>query len=528
MLVPILNAQATEERAEDARMSAFVGAIAVGNLVKLTLGPRGMDKLLTLASTHGLMVTNDGATILKSIPLDNPAAKVLVNLAKVQDDEVGDGTTLVTVLAAELLAEAERLVDQHIHPQTIIAGYRVALEAALAALEKIAIDKLLDKAAFREELLLIARTTLSSKILAQSRNQFAELAVDAVLRLQGLTLLERIQLLKIPGGTLTELFLDDGFILDKKFGVNQPKKVVKPKILVANTAMDTDKVKVFGAKFKVDLTLKLAELERAERDKMKAKVAQIVAYGADIFVNRQLIYDYPEHLFTDAKMNLIEHADFEGIERLLLVLGADVVSTFDKPGLVTLGTCDLVEEVVVGDSTMLRFSGFGEGKGQACTVVLRGATQLVLDEAERSLHDALSVLLQTTRETRTTLGGGCAEMNMAKAVDTAAQNADGKEALAVEAYARALRRLPSILAENAGFDASELVAKLRAAIYNGMVTSGLDLQKGAIGDMRDLGVVESYKLKRAVVSSASEAAEVLLRVDNILRAKPRTADRNRM
>lgn len=527
MSVQIFGDQVTEERAENARLSAFVGAIAVGDLVKSTLGPKGMDKLLQSASSNTCMVTNDGATILKSIPLDNPAAKVLVNISKVQDDEVGDGTTSVTVLSAELLREAEKLIDQSkIHPQTIIEGYRLASAAALDALTKAAVDNSHDKTMFREDLIHIAKTTLSSKILSQDKDHFAELATNAILRLKGSTNLEHIQIIKILGGKLSDSFLDEGFILAKKFGNNQPKRIENAKILIANTTLDTDKVKIFGTKFKVDSTAKLAQLEKAEREKMKNKIAKISKFGINTFINRQLIYDYPEQLFTDLGINSIEHADFEGVERLALVTGGEVVSTFDEPSKCKLGECDVIEEIMLGEQPFLKFSGCKAG--EACTVVLRGATDQTLDEAERSLHDALSVLSQTTKETRTVLGGGCAEMVMSKAVDTEAQNIDGKKSLAVEAFARALRQLPTILADNAGFDSSELVSKLRSSIYNGISTSGLDLNNGTIADMRQLGIVESYKLKRAVVSSASEAAEVLLRVDNIIRARPRTANRQHM
>lgn len=525
MSVNIFGDQVTEERAENARLSSFVGAIAVGDLVKSTLGPKGMDKLLTSASTGESMVTNDGATILKSIPFDNPAAKVLVNIAKVQDDEVGDGTTSVTVLSSELLREAEKLVDQKIHPQTIIEGYRIASKTALEQLEALAVDNSANDEKFREDLLNIAKTTLSSKVLSQDKEYFAKLAVDAILRLKGSTNLDHIQIIKKVGGKLSDSFLDEGFILDKRFGVGQPKKIKNAKILIANTSMDTDKVKIFGAKFKVDSTSKLAELEKAEREKMKEKVEKIKKFSINCFVNRQLIYDWPEQLFTDAGINSIEHADFDGVERLALVTGGEVVSTFDDPSNVKLGHCDTIEEIIIGEDVMTKFSGVA--KGQACTIILRGATEQLLDESERSLHDALSVLSQTTVETRTVLGGGCSEMNMSKAVDQAAQNESGKKSLAIEAFARALRQLPTILADNAGYDSSELITRLRSSIYNGLITSGLDLNKGDIDDMRELGIVESYKLKYAVVSSASEAAEVLLRVDNIIRAKPRTADRNR-
>ena len=209
---------------------------------------------------------------------------------------------------------------------------------------------------------------------------------------------------------------------------------------------------------------------------------------------------------------------------MALVTGGDVVSTFDNPASTRLGHCETIEEVLIGEDSFLKFSGVAAG--EACTIVLRGATDHVLEEAERSLHDALSVLSQTTKDTKTVLGGGCAEMLMAKAVDEAAANETGKKALAIEAYSRALRQLPIILADNAGYDSSELVTKLRSAIYNGISTSGLNLNDGTVANMRELGVVESYKLKKAVVNSATEAAEVLLRVDNIIRAKPRTADRN--
>lgn len=487
-------------------------------------------------------MTNDGATILKSIALDNAAAKVLVNISKVQDDEVGDGTTSVTVLAAELLREAEKLVNSKIHPQTIIEGFRIASRAALSALESVAIDRSQDPEAFRNDLHSIARTTLSSKVLAQDRGHFARLACEAVLRLKGSTDLSHIQIIKKAGGKLSDSYLDEGFILDKKIGVNQPKRLENAKILVANTAMDTDKVKIFGARVKVESTGKLAELEKAEREKMRQKVERIKSHGINCFVNRQLIYNWPEQLFTEAGIVSIEHADFDGIERLALVTGGEIASTFEHPEQVKLGSCDLIEEVIVGEDTLIKFSGVAAG--QACTIVLRGATEQLLDEAERSLHDALAVLSQTVKDPRATLGGGCAEMVMAKAVEQAAQNTTGKKQLAVDSFAHALKQLPTILADNAGLDSSDLVTRLRQAINNGLTNSGLDLLTpgGGIADMRDLGVVEAYKLKKAVVSSASEAAEVsdllldefstganiaqlLLRVDNIIRAAPRRRER---
>merc|ERR1711976_1034945 len=233
------------------------------------------------------------------------------------------------------------------------------------------------------------------------------------------------------------------------------------------------------------------------------------------FINRQLIYNYPEQLFADSGVMAIEHADFEGVERLALVTGQELVSTFDSPDPVRLGECDLIEEVIIGEDKLLKFSGVR--LGEACTIVLRGATQQILDEADRSLHDALCVLSQTVKETRTVFGGGCSEMLMANAVSELAAKTPGKDAVAIEAFAKALRMLPTIIADTAGYDSAEMVSQLRAAHTEGKSTFGLDMEAGEIGDMSDLGITESFKVKQQFLLSASEAAEMILRVDNILK-----------
>ncbi|XP_011298169.1 T-complex protein 1 subunit beta [Fopius arisanus] len=519
--VRILKNEAEEEKSEIARLSLFVGAIAIGDLVKSTLGPKGMDKILVAHGRNAgqVQVTNDGATILKSVGVDNPAAKILVDMSKVQDDEVGDGTTSVTVLASELLKEAEHLVEQKIHPQTIIGGWRRAANVAREALQNAASDHSADPKRFREDLLNIARTTLSSKILSQYKEHFSELAVDAVLRLKGSGNLSAIQIIKIRGATLGNSFLDLGFLLDKKPGVHQPQKITDAKILIANTPMDTDKIKVFGSRVRVDSMAKIAELEIAEKEKMKDKVEKIVKHGCNVFINRQLIYNYPEQLFADAGIMAIEHADFDGIERLALVTGGEIVSTFDQPELVKLGKCDSIEQIMIGEDTLLRFSGVP--LGEACTVVIRGATQQILDEAERSLHDALCVLAATVRESRIVYGGGCSEMIMACAVMKAAAATPGKEAVAMEAFSRALQQLPTIIADNAGYDSAQLISELRAAHNSGVCTVGLDMENGKVACMTKLGITESWAVKRQVLLSAAEAAEMILRVDNILRSAPR-------
>lgn len=508
-------------KGDNAQMSSLVGAIAVADLVKTTLGPKGMDKILQSVDPNSggkVTVTNDGATILKSIPIDNASAKILVNISRTQDDEVGDGTTSVVVLAGELLREAEKLVSKKIHPQTIVTGWRKAVKVAIQALEEISVDNSGDADAFRQDLTNIAHTTLCSKIVSAEIDHFSDLCVDAVMRLKGQPI-EMIHVIKKLGGQMKDSFLADGFILDKEFGVGQNKRLENPKILVANTPMDTDKIKILGAKVMTNSMTQVAEIEAAEKEKMKNKVKKILNHDINLFVNRQLIYNYPEQIFTDAKVSTIEHADFEGVERLALVLGADIVSTFDNPDQVKYGTCKLVEEKMIGESKVIAFSGVP--KGEACTIVLRGSSQHIIEEAERSVHDALCVLSQTVKTRRTVLGGGASEVFMASRVEELARKTPGKQALAIEGFARALRCIPTILADNGGYDSSELVAQLRSLHEQGKHYMGLDMNKGTVGDMRELLVTESFKSKSQSLISAHEAAEMILRVDDIIRAAPR-------
>jgi T-complex protein 1 subunit beta len=559
-----------------------VGAIAICDLIKTTLGPCGLDKILQKIGPNdqSINVTNDGATILNSVHVDNAAAKVLVDIAKVQDAQVGDGTTSVAVLAGELLREAEVLIfQQRIHPQTICDGWSVARKVALQTLEQQAAllsgetitgstnsssssssratDSMLTADSTtatslpcsRDHLMEIARTTLSSKLLTHEKEHFATIAVEAVVRLAGSNNLHHIQIVKIAGGSLRDSYLEEGFLLAKTPGVGQPTRIDGgARILLANTSMDTDKIKIYGSRVKVDSIDKVAEIEQAEKKKMQTKVEKILQHYinkksgeadekhlVNCFINRQLIYNYPEALFTAAGIMAIEHADFDGMDRLAAVLGGDVTSTFDTPNQVTLGECQVIEPILIGEETLLRFGGCKTG--HACSIVIRGASRHVLDEAERSLHDALAILTTVVRDPRTVYGGGWAELAMATAVDAAATRTPGKQALAMTAFARALRQLPMIVAENGGYDAPELIAQLQAAHAQSQSTSttgdgsaakvtaaGLDMTNGTVGDMQALGIRESYQSKKSVVVSASEAAEMILRVDDIIKAAPRRRD----
>lgn len=477
------------------------------------------DKVL-VSGDGSFQVTNDGATILKSVHIDNPAAQVLVDISRTTDAEVGDGTTSVCVLAGELLREAEKLLDAKIHPQTIIEGWRVALAAAEEALAASALDRSgeAQRAQLERDMTAIAMTTLSSKILHVEKAHFAKIAVDAITRLHGGSL-DSVHMIKKVGASLSASFLEEGFLLEKPPGVGQPKRMENARILIANTQMDTDKIKIFGSKVSVHSSAKVAEIEEAERKRMLAKCQRIADHGINVFINRQLIYNLPEQFFTDHGMMSVEHADFDGIERLALVLGAEIVSTFDHPESVRLGTCKLIDQVMIGEDLVTRFSGCA--RSEACTVVLRGPSTHVLDEAERSLHDALCVLSLVVKDPRIVCGGGCTEMAMSLAVDEAAKKTPGKRALAIEAFGRALRQLPAIIADNAGFDSNELVSQLRAAHAAGNKSAGLDMRQGKVGDMYELGIIEPLRVKAHIIRAAAEAAEMILRVDHIFKAPPR-------
>ncbi|KAL0228670.1 hypothetical protein GEMRC1_013290 [Eukaryota sp. GEM-RC1] len=380
---------------------------------------------------------------------------------------------------------------------------------------------LITREEFKADLFKIASTTLSSKILHQAKDHFAKLAVDAILRLgaDAMSHLEHIAYVKKLGGSIGESFLEEGFILDKKIGVGQPKSVDNAKILVANTPMDTDKIKILGARVRTTSSDGVAKIETAERQKMIRKVEHIAAHGCNVFINRQLIYSLPEQLLADKGIMSIEHADFEGVERLAAVTGAEIVSTFDEPDPTVLGFAKNVSEVMIGEDKLVCFSGCG--KGAACTVVLRGGSQQLLDEAERALHDAFCVLTQAVKDPRIVFGGGSSEMLMANAIEDEAKRTKGKKAMALSAFANALRKLPSIIADNAGLDGTELVHQLRALHTEGKTTFGINVFEGIPSDMEELGVTESLRVKRHVVNSASEAAELILRVDDIVRTAPR-------
>lgn len=504
-----LDTGATEQRSSEARKTIVIGTTMINTLIRSTLGPFGMTKLLTCEDK--IKVTNDGATLLKNLVIDSASARILINASVSQDWEEGDGTTTIAILASLLVEEASKL--EEIHPIQIIEGYEVALTKALEVLDSVCFVMRDD------DMVSLAKTTLNSKILRCDLQKFAEICVNAINLIEDREDLNLINIIKTEG-ELQQSYLVDGFILDKDVIVPTLKN---PRILVANTSMDTDKIKINGAQVNVRSVSELSQIEDAERQRMQEKVEKIVGAenGIDVFVNRQIIYDYFLQLFREKNVVAVEHADFEGVERLANVLGAKIMSTFDSLN-DCIGTCERIENVHVGEKVMVKFSGLKKG---ACTIVLKGSTAEVLDEAERSVHDALCVLMRVKTEKKLVYGGGATEMEVTLAVNNVAIRTEGKESAAILAFANAVQKIPQIIAENGGFDGEAIKAKLRALHAKGRRTYGVDVEKGDAGCMKERSVVESLRIKRRIFTAAVEAASMIIKCDGLIKCKQR--ERNR-
>lgn len=496
----------------------------VCDMIKTTLGPCGSDKMMVSSGPmKEIRITNDGATIMKYINFQNPGAQLFSEMSICQDTNAGDGTSSVVVFASALYkACLELILKKHLHPQIVCSGLESALDIIMRGLEEFTIDfKKMTEEESHQTLVKMASTSLSSKIVNTRREFFANIAVEAIKKI-GTNSLQCINILKKDGASMDESKIIDGFLLDKQIGIGQRKRIENPKILVANTQMDTDKIKVFGASVKVDRISKLTEIEEAEKEKMMDKVNAIVDSKCDVFINRQLIYDYPEQELNSRGVETIEHADFEGVERLATVLNAEIASTFgEKQGTqsIQLGTCGLMEErsdILAGTTEpMILFSDL-PAKG-ACTVILRGSTNEVLDEVERSLHDALRVIQKSIIDQRYVLGGGCFEVLMSKYVSGYAQKeTNAVKRIIFEQVAEALLEIPTVLSDNSGMDAATVVATLKTAVEQGSKSTGIDAISRTVCDVSGKGIFDSCVVKENVIKGAFEAVKVLLRVDGLV------------
>lgn len=489
----LLRPGATQERADEARTSFLVGAITVSGMVKSTLGPRGMLKLLYTQKGDPI-ITNDGATVLKNIVPNGPSAKILINSATEHSAKEGDGTTTLTVLTGELLHEADKLIFKGMHPYKVITEYRKA--------HKKAIFKLREISKKQSQKLSLAKTTLSSKFSPIELESLSNLAVSIASRV---TDIEMVKIIKIPGGEVSDSQIHEGLLLECDVGPGQKHEVSNPRVLIVNTAMDADRVKIFGAKASVDSPAELERIEQAENERMSKKV-EMISKHADIIVNRQIIYDYPTQEFTKRDKVSIERADFTGVEMLAKVLKGRILSTFDSVQESDIGGCDRFERVVLSGRAFCAF--YGVRDTGACSVIIRGPSKEVLEECERSLIGAVKVLMQTGEEYVT--GGGSAEAAISSLIHA--------ESEGERAYARALIEVVRVLVNNAGLPPTaidEIIEKVSAGEYTyGVGEMGIEC-------MEKKKVRESLRLKEIVWNRAAETAEMLLRCDSNIRCRPR-------
>lgn len=502
-----INDGNNEERGDDARRTTEGGVSVIKSILKTMLGPMGAFKIMQ--GPKGMIVTNDGATVLKSLVIDNPIAKMLIDLSISQDWEEGDGTTSVALLSALIIEEIYKL---KIHPTLIIKGLQIGLDRALSKLEELAME------CSEDDLINLAKTTICSKVLKCDLPLFSKICVDAISSLQSDSDLNLIQIIKCTG-KLEESFLSEGFILKKDLKI---LRMENAKVLIANTALDFDKIKIFGAKINVDSIKKLGEIEEAEKAKMRNKIEKICSVDFDCFINRQLIYDYPLELFRAKKIVPIEHADFDGVERLVKFLGGRIVSTFDNLSTEVLGFCGCIENISVGNERMIKFEN---KQRSACTIVLRGSSDEILDEAERSIHDALCVLNKIRKNRKVVYGGGATEMEISLDLKEYAKSTPTVESETILALAAALEQIPDILCESGGLDGTLIKSKIRAAHADKDVTSGVDFKSEDAGSMKTAGVLESLRIKRRVLMAAVEGAQMAIKCDGFIKIKPRERTR---
>jgi thermosome len=504
----------------EAQRNNIMAAKIIAETVKTSLGPRGMDKML-VSSFGDVTITNDGATILKELDVQHPAAKMLVEVAKAQDNEVGDGTTTAAVLAGELLAKAETLLDQNIHPTVIIDGYKKASEKADEVLEKMAIPVSINDDA---RLINVAMTSMSSKGITVAKEYFAKLAVEAVKQVAEekdgkiKADIDLIKILKKHGKSLEETELVKGMVIDKEVAHPQmPKLVNNAKIALLNAKLEIEKTE-FDAKINIEspeqMKLFLDEEERMLRE-MVDKIAEV---GANVVFCEKGIDDVALHFLAKRGILAVKNVSSGDMEKLAKATGGKIMASVKDLTAEALGEAKIVEEIKIGEDKLVYVRECKNPK--AVTIVIRGGTEHVVDEAERSLHDALCVVRNTIEDQKIVPGGGAPEAEIAKQLRDYAVKVGGREQLAIEAFADAVESIPLTLAENAGLDPIDIMVALRAKHESAHSSSfGVDVFSGKVRDMLELNVVEPLRVKQQVIKSASEAASMILKIDDLIAAK---------
>lgn len=518
--VLILKEGTGRSTGKDAQRNNITAAKIVAETVRSTLGPRGMDKMLV--STIGdVTITNDGATIMKELDVQHPAAKMLVEVSKTQDNEVGDGTTTAVLLSGELLEKAEKMLDKDVHPTVIVDGYKRAAEKAIEILDKLAIpisEK--DDAVLKQ----VAATSMYSKGIAVAKDHFADIAVKAVKQIaekvDGSVKadIDLIKILKKHGKSLEETELVKGIVIDKELAHAQmPKTITGAKIALLNAKLEVEKTE-FDAKININNPDQMHLFIEEEEKMLLDMVSQIEKTGANIVFTEKGIDDVALHYLAKKGIGAVKNVSSGDIEKLSKATGARVVASVKELAKDSLGEAKTIEEVKIGDDKLLYIRDAKNPK--AVTIVIRGGTEHVVDEADRSLHDALCVVRNAVEDGKIVAGGGAPEEELAKRLREYAVKVGGREQLAIEAFAESLEAVPTTLAENAGFDPIDVLVELRSKHERaGSPWFGIDVFTGDVKDMRKLNVLEPVRVKQQVIKSASEAASMILRIDDVIASK---------
>lgn len=521
MPVIVLKEGTERERGKGAQSSNIAAAKAIADALRSTLGPRGMDKML-VDSLGDVVVTNDGATILKEIDIDHPAAKMVTEVAKTQDEECGDGTTTAVVVAGELLKRSEDLIGQNVHPTVIVNGYRMASDHAVKTLEEICI-----KVDPQDEKMLkdIAMTAMAGKSLGEAREHLSDLAVSAVRSVaehehgKWSADIDDIKVEKKHGGAIIDTKLVDGILLDKeRVHPKMPKVVPNTKIALIDFALEIKKTEV-SAEIQIKDPKHMQRFIEEEENTLKNYVEKIKSAGANVVICQKGIDDLVQHYLAKYNIFAIRRAKKSDMEKLAKATGGKIVSNLDDLTEKELGNAKKVEEQKIGDSEFTFVTGCEHKK--ALSVLIRGGTEHVVDEVERALHDALKVVAVAIEEQKVVPGGGAAEIEISLRLKKYATTVGGREQLAIEAFARALDIVPWSLSENAGLDSINTLIKLRSQHETNKANKdvGIDVFSGELKDMMKEKVIEPLKVKKHAILAATDVASMILRIDDVIASK---------
>jgi archaeal chaperonin len=515
----VLKEGTKRERGRGALSNNIAAAKAIADAVRSTLGPRGLDKML-VDSMGDVVVTNDGVTILKEMDVEHPAAKMLVEVAKTQDQEAGDGTTTAVILAGELLKRAETLIEQNIHPTIISQGYRLAAQKALEVLSGISEPVKIDDP---DTLKRVAVTSMSSKSVSFNRDMLADIAVKAVQAVaekheKGYTVdLDDIQIVKKQGGSITDSQLIEGVIVDKeKVHSGMPARVEAPKIALLDAALEIKKTEI-DAKIEINEPSQLNAFLQEEENMLHRMVDQVKKSGANVVFCQKGIDDLAQHFLAKEGIYAVRRVKKSDMEKLAKATGANIVSKVSELSPDDVGTAGLVEERKIGEDSLTFVSG--AKKARAVSVLLRGGTEHVLDEIERSMDDALNVVAVAVEDGKVVYGGGASAEEIALHLRDEAAKVGGREQMAFETFAEALETVPRTLAENAGLDPIDILIELRQSHKSGKKFTGVNVTSGKVDDMKVLHIVEPIRVGRQAIESATDAAVMILRIDDVIASK---------